>query len=112
MSVWQDKQGVTDVSELIDSVPTMSPDDPALAHVAPELRDAFISGHAPVHDTSAAARRSSRARRTGTRAATTSWSTTSSSAVADGTLPPVNAWTAARFTLPGIIAHQSALPRR
>jgi phage tail protein X len=30
-------------------------------------------------------------------------------AVVDRTLPPVNAWTAARFTLPGIIAHQSAL---
>ena len=25
------------------------------------------------------------------------------------TLPPVNAWVAARFTLPGIVAHQSAL---
>ena len=30
-------------------------------------------------------------------------------AVVDGTLPPVNAWVAARYTLPGIIAHQSAL---
>ena len=29
-------------------------------------------------------------------------------AVEDGTLPPVNAWTAARFTLPGVIAHESA----
>ena len=52
VSLWQNKQGVTDVSELVDSVPTMSPDDPALADVAPELRDAFISGSAPVHDTS------------------------------------------------------------
>ena len=52
VSLWQNKQGVTDVSELVDSVPTMSPDDPALAEVAPELRDAFISGSAPVHDTS------------------------------------------------------------
>jgi predicted dehydrogenase len=30
-------------------------------------------------------------------------------AVADKTLPPVNAWVAARYTLPGIYAHQSAL---
>jgi predicted dehydrogenase len=52
VSVWQNKEGVTDVSELVDSVPTMSPDDPALAEVAPALRDAFISGSAPVHDTS------------------------------------------------------------
>lgn len=28
--------------------------------------------------------------------------------VVRGDLPPVNAWVAARFTLPGIIAHQSA----
>ena len=28
--------------------------------------------------------------------------------VVTGDLPPVNAWAAARFTLPGIIAHQSA----
>ncbi|MOA63903.1 hypothetical protein D3C78_1897910 [compost metagenome] len=30
-------------------------------------------------------------------------------AVNNRTLPPVNAWVAARFTLPGIIAHESAL---
>ena len=47
VSLWQDKQGVTDVSELVDPVPTMSPDDPSLADVAPELRDAFISGLGP-----------------------------------------------------------------
>ena len=29
-------------------------------------------------------------------------------AVNTGTLPPVNAWVAARFTLPGIVAHASA----
>ena len=30
-------------------------------------------------------------------------------AVATGTLPPVNTWEAARYTLPGIVAHKSAL---
>jgi hypothetical protein len=30
-------------------------------------------------------------------------------AVVRHTLPPVNAWVAARYTLPGIVAHQSAL---
>ena len=29
-------------------------------------------------------------------------------AVNTGTLPPVNAWVAARYTLPGIVAHESA----
>jgi hypothetical protein len=30
-------------------------------------------------------------------------------AVETRSLPPVNAWVAARYTLPGIIAHESAL---
>ena len=30
-------------------------------------------------------------------------------AVNTGSLPPVNAWVAARYTLPGIVAHESAL---
>jgi hypothetical protein len=30
-------------------------------------------------------------------------------AVNKGSLPPVNAWVAARFTLPGVVAHESAL---
>jgi hypothetical protein len=30
-------------------------------------------------------------------------------AVNSGSLPPVNAWVAARYTMPGIIAHESAL---
>jgi hypothetical protein len=29
-------------------------------------------------------------------------------AVTTGTQPPVNAWTAARFTLPGVVAYESA----
>jgi hypothetical protein len=51
-SLWQTRQGITDVSELLHSIPSMSVDDPALAHIAPELRPAFVSGHAPIHDTS------------------------------------------------------------
>ena len=30
-------------------------------------------------------------------------------AVTTGALPPVNAWVAARYTMPGIVAHESAL---
>ena len=108
VTVWQDKQGVTDISEQVDSRPSMSADDPSLAHVAPELRDAFISGHAPVHDTS---------RLPDTFHGVPNGHEGShhflvddfARAVETGTLPPVNAWTAARFTVPGIIAHQSAL---
>ena len=74
----------------------------------PTLRDAFTSGSAPVHDREPASARVRRDSTTGTRAATTSSSTTSSRAVNAGTLPPVNAWVAARYTLPGIVAHESA----
>ena len=108
VTVWQDKQGVTDISEQIDSRPSMSPDDPSLAHVAPELRDAFISGHAPVHDTSRLPD-TFRGVPNGHEGSHHFLVDDFARAVETGTLPPVNAWTAARFTVPGIIAHQSAL---
>ena len=108
VSLWQNKQGVTDVSELVDSVPTMSPDDPALAEVASELRDAFISGSAPVHDTSRLPKEFQGAPN-GHEGSHHFLVDDFVRAVVDGTLPPVNAWIAARFNLPGIVAHQSAL---
>ena len=108
VTVWQDKQGVTDISEQIDSRPSMSPDDPSLAHVAPELRDAFISGHAPVHDVSRLPT-SFHGVPNGHEGSHHFLVDDFARAVETGTLPPVNAWTAARFTVPGIIAHQSAL---
>jgi predicted dehydrogenase len=108
VSLWQDKQGVLDVSELLDSVPTMSPDDPALASVAPELRDAFISGSAPVHDTSRLPREFQGAPN-GHEGSHHFLVDDFVRAVVDGTVPPVSAWTAARFNLPGIVAHDSAL---
>ena len=78
----------------------MSADDPSLAHVAPELRDAFISGHA------AGARPSRlpdefRGVPNGHEGSHHFLVDDFVSAVETGTLPPVNAWTAARFTLPG-----------
>ena len=107
-SLWQTRQGVTDVSELLHSIPSMSVDDPALAHIAPELRPAFVSGHAPIHDTS---------RLPNTYGGAPNGHEGSHQFLVDdfvvgvttGTLPPVNAWTAARFTVPGILGHQSAL---
>ena len=50
VSVWQDKHDVFDISDQIATQPTMSLDDPSLANVAPELREAFVSGYAEVHD--------------------------------------------------------------
>jgi predicted dehydrogenase len=110
VSVWQDKQNLVDVSDQLATESTLSADDAALGHVAPALRDAFTSGHAAVHQTETERLPKELSGAPNghegshhllvddfVRAATT------------GTLPPVNAWVAARFTLPGVIAHQSAL---
>ncbi|HWI00195.1 MAG TPA: Gfo/Idh/MocA family oxidoreductase [Propionibacteriaceae bacterium] len=107
VSVWQDKERVTDISTLLHSAPSMSTDDPALEHVAPELREAFISGHAPIHDTSRLPAAFSGAPN-GHEGSHQFLVDDFVRAVVDGSLPPVNAWKAARFTLPGIAAHESA----
>jgi predicted dehydrogenase len=107
VSLWQDKNGVQDISEQLQPKSTVDPDDPSLVHVAPALRAAFTSGCAPVHDRS----------RLPAEFATASNGHEGSHhfladdfvlAVNTGMLPPVNAWTAARYTMPGIVAHESA----
>ncbi len=108
VSVWQDKQQVYDVSTELTTVPSMSLDDPSLAHVAPELREAFVSGYAPVHDVDRlpAVYRGMPSGHEGSHHFLVDDFVR---AVVDGSLPPVNAWVAARYTLPGVVAHQSAL---
>ncbi|WP_284986253.1 Gfo/Idh/MocA family oxidoreductase [Arthrobacter sp. fls2-241-R2A-172] len=107
-TVWQDKSSVEDVSEQVETKPTMSADDPSLADVAPELRDAFISGLAPVHDQSRLPQEFLGAPN-GHEGSHQFLVDDFVTAVNDRSVPPVNAWVAARFTLPGIIAHESAL---
>jgi predicted dehydrogenase len=107
-SVWQDKESVTDISEQLATPATGSADDPALANVAPALRAAFISGHAPVHDVGRLPQELEGAPN-GHEGSHHFLVDDFVTAANKGTLPPVNAWTAARFTLPGIIAHRSAL---
>ncbi|WOH17935.1 Gfo/Idh/MocA family oxidoreductase [Paenarthrobacter sp. GOM3] len=107
-TVWQDKTTVEDVSELLETKPSMSADDPSLADVAPELRDAFISGLAPVHDQSRLPQEF-RGAPNGHEGSHQFLVDDFVTAVNNRTLPPVNAWVAARFTLPGIVAHESAL---
>jgi hypothetical protein len=84
-SLWQDKRGVEDVSALLTTRATLSQDDPMLKDVAPALRNAFVSGHAPVHDED-----------------TQRLPSTFEHA------PNGHAWVAARFTLPGLVAQESA----
>ncbi|MEO5315753.1 Gfo/Idh/MocA family oxidoreductase [Pseudarthrobacter sp. CC12] len=108
VTVWQDKQNVHDISEQMETRPSMSLDDPSLANVAPELRDAFVSGLAPVHDAGRLPEEF-RGAPNGHEGSHHFLVDDFVTAVNNRTLPPVNAWVAARFTLPGIVAHESAL---
>ncbi|ADG78256.1 Oxidoreductase domain protein OS=Tsukamurella paurometabola (strain ATCC 8368 / DSM / CCUG 35730/ CIP 100753 / JCM 10117 / KCTC 9821 / NBRC 16120 / NCIMB 702349 / NCTC 13040) OX=521096 GN=Tpau_1635 PE=4 SV=1 [Tsukamurella paurometabola] len=108
VSVWQDKTDSYDISDQIDSQPTMPLDDPRLADIAPELREAFVSGHSAVHDVDRLPAEFDGVP-TGHEGSHHFLVDDFVRAAIDGTLPPINAWTAARFTLPGIAAHQSAL---
>ena len=107
VTVWQDKANVHDISEQVESRPSMALDDPSLANVAPELRDAFVSGLAPVHDSDRLPEEF-RGAPNGHEGSHHFLVDDFVTAVNTGSLPPVNAWTAARFTMPGIVAHESA----
>ncbi|PPF54869.1 Gfo/Idh/MocA family protein [Clavibacter californiensis] len=108
VSVWQDKRDVTDISEELTTQPSMPLDDPSLAHVAPELREAFVSGYAPVHDKDRLPE-VFHGVPSGHEGSHHFLVDDFVRAVLDRTLPPVNAWVAARYTMPGIVAHRSAL---
>ncbi|MFE2428093.1 Gfo/Idh/MocA family protein [Streptomyces sp. NPDC059373] len=107
VSVWQDKKGVQDISDHLQPKPTLPPDDPSLAHIAPALRDAFTSGSAPVHDRSRLPREFDHMPN-GHEGSHHFLVDDFVTAVNTRSLPSVNAWVAARYTLPGIIAHESA----
>lgn len=106
VSVWQNREGVEDVTELL-TPPSGDVDDPELANVDPALREAFTSGSAPVHDRSRLPREFSDLPN-GHEGSHHFLADDFVRAVVDRTLPPVNAWIAARYTLPGITAHRSA----
>ncbi|MEV7135572.1 Gfo/Idh/MocA family oxidoreductase [Arthrobacter sp. NPDC093128] len=108
VSVWQDKHTVTDISGDLETQATMDMDDPMLANVAPALRDAFVSGMASVHDTGRLPAEFL-GLPNGHEGSHHFLVDDFVTAINTGTLPPVNAWEAARYTLPGIVAHQSAL---
>ncbi|WP_458111889.1 Gfo/Idh/MocA family oxidoreductase [Arthrobacter sp. R1-13] len=108
VTVWQDKKDVHDISALMETRPSIPLDDPSLANVAPELRDAFVSGLAPVHDP-ARLPDEFRGAPNGHEGSHHFLVDDFVTAVNNRSMPPVNAWVAARFTLPGIVAHESAL---
>jgi predicted dehydrogenase len=88
VSVWQDKEHVTEVSEQLALQEALS--GGALVHDRSRLPteyDGAPNGHEGSHHFLA---------------------DDFVRALKTGSLPPVNAWVAARYTLPGIIAHESA----
>jgi predicted dehydrogenase len=93
VSVWQDKHTVTDISDLL-----------APAKPTEEGSDC---GYAPVHDLARLPARYASVPN-GHEGSHPFLADDFVRAVLTGAPPPVNAWVAARFTLPGIIAHQSA----
>ncbi|HYU86981.1 MAG TPA: Gfo/Idh/MocA family oxidoreductase [Kribbellaceae bacterium] len=106
VSLWQTRHGVEDVSALL-TAHAGDIGDADLVNVDPALRDAFVSGSAPVHDRSRLPRAFT-GLPNGHEGSHHFLADDFVRAVVDGTLPPVNAWVAARYTLPGIVAHQSA----
>lgn len=109
VSLWQDRYDIVDVSEQLEAAPSVDLDDPSLAHVDPELRRAFVSGYAPIHDVERVPVEL-RPLPNGHEGSHHFLVDDFVRAMVDRTLPPVNAWVAARYTLPGgIVAHQSAL---
>ncbi|MEU6158098.1 Gfo/Idh/MocA family oxidoreductase [Streptomyces sp. NPDC047130] len=108
VTLWQDREKAQDIEELMRTVPTTRLDDAALAEIDPSLRDDFVSKFAPVHDTGRLPAEFA-GRPNGHQGSRQFLADDFVTACLTGRTPPVNAWTAARYTLPGLVAHRSAL---
>ena len=106
-SVWQDKESVEDVETQLRTTQTVPEDDAAFADISPELRAEFTSGPAPIHDASILPA-SFNGLPDGHEGSHKFLAHEFVTAIDERRLPAVNAWVAARFTLPGIVAHESA----
>lgn len=106
VTYWHDKETVLEVTGLVATGSTMSLDDPRLADVSPTLRDAFVAGAAPSHHQSRLPVEF-QGMPNGHEGAHHFLVDDFARAVSGGHQPVVNAWQAARYTLPGVIAHQS-----
>lgn len=107
-ALWQTKEGVEDVSyALATKASTALESDAGLSEISPTLRNAFASGYAQIHD-SRRIPEELRALRNGHEGSHHYLVDDFVMAVANRSLPPVNAWEAARYTLPGLVAHESS----
>ncbi|GAA1659353.1 Gfo/Idh/MocA family oxidoreductase [Glycomyces endophyticus] len=108
-TLWHDRSGpLHDCTDLVRPGEATGADDPVLAGVDPRLHDSFLSGHAPVHDTSGLPVEF-KGLGNGHMGSHQLLVHDFVTAVEERTLPSVHAWEAARYTLPGIVAHESAL---
>ncbi|RRR95625.1 Gfo/Idh/MocA family protein [Glycomyces terrestris] len=106
---WHERSGpLHDCTELVQPGWATGADDPVLANVDPALHDSFISGHAPIHDTSGLPVEF-KGLGNGHMGSHQLLVHDFVTAVNERTMPSVNAWVAARYTLPGLVAHESAL---
>lgn len=106
VTYWHDKKDVLEVTDLIRTDRTMSLDDPRLADVSPTLRDAFVAGASRAHHQERLPEEF-QGMPNGHEGAHHFLVDDFARAVVGGHQPVVNAWQAARYTLPGVIAHQS-----
>lgn len=106
-TVWNDKSESRDISEQFLPLRDTS-GDTDLSDVDPALREAFTSGSAPVHDRSRLPSEYEDAPN-GHEGSHHFLADDFVRAVVTGERPPVDAWLAAKFTAPGIVAHASAL---
>lgn len=106
-SVWNDKEESHDISERF--LPVRGTGEAAeLENVDPALREAFTSGSTPVHDRRRLPSQYEDAPN-GHEGSHHFLADDFVRSVVTGQHPPVNAWLAAKFTAPGIVAHASAL---
>ncbi|RBM12664.1 hypothetical protein DEH69_19650 [Streptomyces sp. PT12] len=107
-TVWHERSGeLRDVSDVVRPGEATGQDEAVLAGVDPKLCDSFVSGHAPVHDISRLPK-AFIGLGNGHMGSHHLLVDDFVTAVDGRRLPSVNAWVAARYTLPGIVAHESA----
>ena len=102
-----DRTGITDIGDLFQTKIDIDQDSEEYKNIDPALLNSFLSGTAKVHDRSRLPE-SYEGARNGHEGSHHFLADDFVRAVTSRTLPPVNAWLAARFTLPGIVALESA----
>ncbi|WP_150308121.1 Gfo/Idh/MocA family protein [Planctomonas psychrotolerans] len=102
-----DRDSIADIGDLFQTKVDIDPESDEYKDIDPDLLNSFVSGTAKVHDRSRLPQEFEGARN-GHEGAHHFLADDFVRAVRDRTLPPVNAWLSARFTVPGIVAYESA----